>query len=997
MNYFTLRLYYNSNINRTQFKKNKVKQQKNTLVLIIICLMSISLKGQNVSNEKLFLDGTWDIIFDDKNEGISNKWFLNSNYLQQNHQKITVPSCWETTKKDYEGVGIYRTLFKVPKNWTKQIVELNFKASNYKTEVWINDQVVGFHEGGYTPFKFRIDNLIKPGEENSLIVRVVSPIILTDKNIDGLGRQEVPMWRGALTGGIWQSVFLEAKGSLLIKDVFIEPKITNNSTLINLDVKNSETYNQEGEILISIFSKDGEVVSQKKELRKFQPGKTSLKYNLNIPNAIYWDTQNPYLYNVSVTIKLKNSKSDYWTHKFGMREFTIRDNQFYLNNKPLYLKAAFFEGLYPVGQAYPDSREMAIKEISLAKDAGFNMIRPWRKPAPQMWLDLCDEMGILTVGSLAVECMRRPISTPRLPFVVENELRKTISTNRNRTSIVQWELFNEINRPILAQMLNSMSILARELDPTRMILDESGGWGEGANIYLPYQKTPIKFNDIHHYSGSQVNESEFDGYLVTAKTKDQKKKLGLKDLKGYGKNVVPGMMSYVSELGYGSTPDLPSNIKEFEEKGNPITAPYIYHKELDEGYKNALKITGFNKIYPNTQTLYKEQQKMHGIANKRMIEATRLNSTIAGYCVHALVGGDWVLGAGLLDLWRYPKTLVYDMTKEANQPQITPIRVLPRNVYAEKGTRIEIHGVNELNEEEIKVSISITSIEGKSIYQKTFNKEFKSGISKLFTTQLDTKELKGNYSVNVEVKNSKGKVITTNSQAFDVFTKKQLTSSNTKVAIVDIDESLATFLSEKNIPFEHFSSSTKTSIPVLVGKANKQDKFYKQKVSEVLNFIKKGGKATFLQIQGNRIKGFNRVLNNVTTNNPLEMEVQQKWATLGGWAAKSHIVSKHPIFNGLPTNEIMQGVYENIHPHTTLSKLEGNYIAGSISYDHFPNHDVMRRHYNGPGEVWWSADVLEKKVGKGTLLVSTLRILEYLGKDPVAEKVLFNMINYMDK
>ena len=33
--------------------------------------------------------------------------------------------------------------------------------------------------------------------------------------------------------------------------------------------------------------------------------------------------------------------------RFGMREFTIRDKQFQLNGKPLFLKATFFEGLYP--------------------------------------------------------------------------------------------------------------------------------------------------------------------------------------------------------------------------------------------------------------------------------------------------------------------------------------------------------------------------------------------------------------------------------------------------------------------------------------------------------------------------------------------------------------------------------------------------------------------------------------------------------------------------
>ena len=61
-----------------------------------------------------------------------------------------------------------------------------------------------------------------------------------------------------------------------------------------------------------------------------------------------------------------------------MREFTIRDKQFYLNGRPIYLKATFFEGLYPRGLARPDSWEMAVREIRLAKEAGFNMIRPWR-------------------------------------------------------------------------------------------------------------------------------------------------------------------------------------------------------------------------------------------------------------------------------------------------------------------------------------------------------------------------------------------------------------------------------------------------------------------------------------------------------------------------------------------------------------------------------------------------------------------------------------------
>jgi len=976
-----------------------MKHLKNIFFGISLIIFQFNSNGQDFHKKNAFsLNGTWEIIFDDNNQGIENDWYLDENFGKQNFQTIAVPSCWEETKKNYEGVGIYRTKFTIPKDWSDKIIQLNFEASNYKTEIWINDQVVGFHEGGYTPFSFRIDKLIKAGEQNTLVVRVVSPIILTDKYIDGLGRQEVPMWRGAITGGIWQSVSIEAKGSLGVKDVFIEPNINTNTSVFNIEIENTKTDVEKSEVIVKILSKDGKEVASKTETLESLPGKNTVQWNLHIPNARYWSTKNPYLYKAQVTVKKEGEISDEWETKFGMREFTVVDDQFYMNGEPIYLKATFFEGLYPVGLAYPDSREMAIKEIKLAKEAGFNMIRPWRKPAPQMWLDLCDEMGVLTVGSLVVECMYRPISTPRLQFVVENELRKTITTNRNRTCIVQWELFNEINRPILAQMLNSMSVLARELDPTRMILDESGGWGEGANIYLPFERTPKKFNDIHHYSGSQVDENEFNGYLATAKTNKDKNKLGLAGVKSYGKNVVSGIMSYVSELGYGSTPDLISNIKEFETKGNPIVAPSIYHRELNDGYIAALQKIGYDKIYPNVQDFYLEQQKMHGIANKRMLEATRLNSTIAGYCVHALVGGDWVLGAGLLDLWRNPKTLVYEMTKEANQEQITPIRILPRNVYAEKGAQLEVYGVSELTSEKVTVFVKISSKKGIVVYQNNFSGEFSNGISTLLSTQLNTLNLEGTYTVNVEVKNKKGKVITSNYQSFDVFQEKQLKTPSAKIAVVDFDNTLSEFLKSKNINFVSFNENLDKNIPVLVGKTSKKDKKYKEKVQELRTFAKKGGYVVFFEVLGKRVAGFERELKEIEAETlPLESEMQQKWATRGGWAAKSHVVSKHQIFKGLPTEIIMHGVYENVHPEVSISKIKGDYIAGLIVYDHFPNNEIMRRHFNGPGEVWWAADVLETQFGEGKMLLSTLRIIEFLDTDPVAEKLLYNIIDYISK
>ena len=154
--------------------------------------------------DKISLNGKWAIIFDQDNRGGFEKWHLK--HLFENQKEISdiqVPSHWETMKKDYEGVVFYKKSFWVPKSWNVGVFSLHFEAVNYKTEVWVNDQAVGTHEGGFTPFSFQVDEVLKPGEMNHIIMRVVGPILMTDQRIDEMGRMEVPQWRGAITGGIW--------------------------------------------------------------------------------------------------------------------------------------------------------------------------------------------------------------------------------------------------------------------------------------------------------------------------------------------------------------------------------------------------------------------------------------------------------------------------------------------------------------------------------------------------------------------------------------------------------------------------------------------------------------------------------------------------------------------------------------------------------------------------------------------------------------------------
>jgi hypothetical protein len=963
------------------------------LVVLFSLLFGNSVYAQESkeNSQTLSLDGEWEIIFDSENRGKEKGWYLDENFDQQsNKREIKVPSCWEEIEKDYEGVAFYRRKFNVPESWEGRIVQLHFDAVNFKSEVWINDQEVGFHEGGYTPFDFRIDKLLKAGEENTVTLRVVSAIIMSGKEtIDGtIGKQQAPQWRGGIAGGIWQSVKLKSTGNAGISDVFIQPKIADNSVKIDLDLENTTFDELVAEVDVVLSSPEGSVVAKEKNEVSLFPGSNKSEWNLTIPNAQYWSGENPYLYKAEINVNIDGNKSDSFESRFGMREFTVKNDQYFLNGKPIYLRGCFFEGLYPVKGAYPDSEEMARKEIMLAKEAGFNMIRPWRKPPPQMWLDLCDELGVLTVGSNVVECMFHPLSSTSLTHWVENEIRETIMRDRNRTCVIMWELFNEIQRPVLAQMLQPMSNMARELDPTRMILDESGGFGEGARLYLPYERIGQKFNDVHDYVGSQVTEDFFDGYRLIGTTPEERENMGYEKIKIPGKNVVPGRMTFVSEMGYGSLPNLVDNIKRFEEEGNEKMPAARYTKRIADQTTEAMKLTGFDEIYPDLEKFCLDQQIEHGRVNKRLIEAVRSNPNAAGYCIHALTGGDWVIGAGLLDLWRNPKTAAYEKTKEGNQDRIVSIRVLPRNIYAEKGGDLQITGVNVLEDIDTKINIEIVSENGETILKEKLKAKLGNGINELYNSSLKTEQLKGEYTVKVSVEDRKGNLIASNERSFDVFRKEQHEVPKAKIAIIDPLKSMIPFLKEKGIGFEIFGDNTDINTPVFVASVAPKMEKYNEDIRKVTAFADKGGKVVHLQM-GNRVKLF---MEPRVEGSPFNAEPT---LSKGLWSGYPHIVRKHKIFEGLPTECIMNNVYENISPHFSMNKQPTPYIMGTVFYFYYTGPQLDNDYYLGPDNVSWASDIQIIKHGKGKVLLSTLKLVQNLGKDPVADMVFYNMIEFI--
>ena len=81
--------------------------------------------------------------------------------------------------------------------------------------------------------------------------------------------------------------------------------------------------------------------------------------------------------------------------------------------------------------------------------------------------------------------------------------------------------------------------------------------------------------------------------------------------------------------------------------------------------------------------------------------------------------------------------------------------------------------------------------------------------------------------------------------------------------------------------------------------------------------------------------------------------------------------------------------YQNVASTDTLTNLPDRAIAGSLSWD-------IIRDYRGPTEWWHGTDLAIVPHGKGKMILSTLRMVENIGKDPVADLLLQNMIRFAD-
>jgi len=857
---------------------------------------------------------------------------------------INVPSPWQADPRfrKQSGPVWYQREFDIPPEWvqTDLVVMLGFGAVDYFAEVWVNEKIIGTHEGGYLPFEFDITSFVIVGT-NSVKVRVEDPLEIFSEIPHG--KQS---WYGMLSG-IWQSVWVESRHTTHIQKIHLTAKEFQLSVNVQLSSTFTERLNAE------VTDPTGNVVAHIES--------SVLNFIVPIDNPLQWSPENPNLYTVKIAVG-----EDTLTETFGFRTIQKQNGQIFLNGKPIYLRAALDQDYYPDLICTPPSQEFIEDQFKKAKSLGFNCIRVHIKIADPRYYAAADNIGLLVWTELPNHILLTNESKQRF----KETLIGMVERDWNHPSIIIWTIINEawgvdVSNPDHRLWLLKKYELMKSLDPTRLIAGNSPCWGNfniasDIDDYHMYYAMPdhqkqwnewlMEFAKRPWWTFACQYESESAWREYLAAPWKAKQRPPTREVRRKGDEPL-----IVSEFGNWGLPNI-QKLKEYYdgepwwfESGLDWANGVVYPHGIEDRFDNY----GLSKVFPSLQELSFVSQKMQSDALKYQIEQIRRYSNIKGYVVTELTDVHWECN-GLMDMLRNPKKQ-FDQFSEINNDDIL-IPIWERLVYSSTETGLFKFIFSHYSSIPVIDAIfNWKMMESKSVIEcgqiKNINCDSYQVIE-IGELEISCPEIKSPtrftlmFDLIVE-----GKMIAKNHLELIILPQDRHPQINIKIHSPDIAPVLI------NPDYKYLNEASHSDLVITT---NLDDSFRE--------FLLSGGRILFLADNDDAL---NTYIPGLQISSRVGTPWQGDWASSFGWHT----------FDDIPTNHAVD---------FTFSDLTANHIINGI-----PAHDFQNNVFAGIFVGWLHKPIptiARLRVGKGELIISTFQLTENLTKNPLARYLLQNLI-----
>ncbi|SHJ86497.1 Glycosyl hydrolases family 2 [Nocardiopsis flavescens] len=358
----------------------------------------------------------------------------------------------------------YRRSFEVPADWDGSRVLLNFGAVDWEATVWVNGAEVGVHTGGYDKFSFDITDHLAAGG-NEIVVGVYDP---TDGGGQPVGKQRDEPSGIFYTSysGIWQTVWLEPVSPAHVTRLDVTPDVPGEQVEVVVNAAGAEGATARVDV------RDGDTVVGTAS------GPAGSAITVPVPDPRLWSPDDPFLYDLDVSLERDGETVDEVEGYTGMRSITTGEVDGVLrpllNGEYVFQVGTLDQGYWPDGISTAPTDEALRFDLQAHLDLGYNTVRKHVKVEPDRWYHWADVLGLIVWQDMP-NMAHEPSAADREQF--EAELHEMIDEHRSFPSITHWIPFNEgWGQYDGARITDEV----KDADPSRLVTGASG-WHDTGN------------------------------------------------------------------------------------------------------------------------------------------------------------------------------------------------------------------------------------------------------------------------------------------------------------------------------------------------------------------------------------------------------------------------------------------------------------------------------------------------------------------------------------
>ena len=357
----------------------------------------------------------------------------------------------------------YIRSFEAPRE--KENVYLVFEGVDCLADYYLNGVKFGSSENAFIAHEFKMDGLLKGGE-NEITVHIKSPVVAaqdkdyplkllhSDVNLEARYLRKPHHSYGwdimprLVTSGLWREVRLEVRDSIFFTQTVIQTHRTpyRFSYTLDCDWRNmADVY-----IELEAACGDSRVFARHRARKKFG------SFDFDIPNPKLWF---PYgygeanVYDGTARILRGNTLIHEQKLSFGIRSVELDRHQpvdgskgqfrFLINGVEIMCKGFNW---VPLDALHCRDAERYDEALALVKDIGCNILRCWGGNVYEdhKFFDFCDRNGIMVWQDFAMACVFNP-ETEEFQKNLEAEATAVIRKLRNHPSLVLWAGDNEVD------------------------------------------------------------------------------------------------------------------------------------------------------------------------------------------------------------------------------------------------------------------------------------------------------------------------------------------------------------------------------------------------------------------------------------------------------------------------------------------------------------------------------------------------------------------------